>query len=459
MAELQLESPKIRALFGELYGRDPKTIQHQIARYSAIQQAFAKHFPAGEIQWFSTPGRTEISGNHTDHNAGKVLAASIDLDSVAAVVKTDEPVINVFSQGFPTVFSVNLSDLKMKPQEKGTTAALIRGIANRFRELGYAIGGFNAAIASDVMVGSGLSSSASVEVLLGAILNSLYNKNKVKPETIAMVGQYAENVYFGKPCGLMDQMTCAVGNIVTIDFEDAKNPKVRKINFDFNKQKYRLIVVDTGGNHADLTDDYASIPQEMKSVAAHFGKKVCREISLEDVANNITRLRKATGDRAVLRALHFLEENKRVVRQVKALQDGKFTDFLSLVTESGNSSFKWLQNCYTTKNPAEQGISMALAMTQPYLDKIKQGACRVHGGGFAGTIQVFLPQTAVAGYVRQMEKVFGEKSIRVLSIRPYGSVHINGMLGQTSNGKKVVGNGQAKKTAAVKPKALAGSKR
>jgi galactokinase len=423
-----LDNPKTRDLFARLYGKDEKTLQDQVTRYRRVQNEFRILFPDGDIQWFSTPGRSELSGNHTDHNAGRVLATSVDLDTIAAVVQTDDSRIRVHSEGFSSLFTVDICDLGVKPAEKGTTAALIRGIAARFKELGYNVGGFNAYISSNVPVGSGLSSSASIEVLLGTVLNTLYNKGSVKPETIAMIGQYSENVFFGKPCGLMDQMACAVGGIITIDFKSAEKPVVKKIDFDFSKQKYRLIVVDTGGNHADLTEDYASIPTEMKSVAAFFGKKVCRDITYENICSSVKELRPTVGDRAILRALHFLEENNRVGLQVAALQKGDFTGFLNLVTESGNSSFKWLQNCYTTKNPSEQGLSLALAFTRKYLDQIQQGACRVHGGGFAGTIQVFLPEKDLKGYTNLMSSVFSGKSVRVLMIRPFGSAHLDAML-------------------------------
>jgi galactokinase len=422
-----LDNPAIKTLFADLYGPDGKTVRSQLARYKHILLDFTKRFPAGDFQWFSAPGRTEIGGNHTDHNAGRVLAASINLDSVAAVVKTSGTRINVFSEGFPSVFSVDINDRSMHPEEKGTTPALIRGIVSRFRELGYAVGGFNASLASDVMVGSGLSSSASIEVLLGTILNTLYNNGRIAPQAIAMTGQYAENAFFGKPCGCMDQMACAMGGIIAIDFRDVRKPIVKKIDFDFHAQKYRLIVVDTGGNHADLTSDYSSVPAEMRSVAGHFGKKVCREINFAKITGSVKDLRLAVGDRAILRSMHFLDENERVVRQVKALQKNDFTAFLRLVDESGDSSFKWCQNCYTTKNPSEQGISLALAFTRRYLDQVGQGACRVHGGGFAGTIQVFLPEKHVKGYRRLMSAVFSDKSVREIMIRPYGSVYLNSM--------------------------------
>jgi galactokinase len=419
------DNPKTKALFARLYGRDSETFREQSERYNRILREFGKLFPSGDMHWFSAPGRTELCGNHTDHNAGRVLAASIDLDSVAVVVKTDNTVISVRSEGFEKLFSIDTRDGTVKPHEKGTTAALIRGIAARFKELGFIAGGFNAYVSSKVMVGSGLSSSASFEVLIGTILSALFNNNKVKPEIIALVGQYAENVYFGKPCGLMDQIACAVGGIISIDFKDQKKPIVKKVNFDFASQNYRCIVVNTGGNHANLTDDYTSVPQEMKSVAAFFGKSVCREITYENIVDHVKKLRGAVGDRAVLRALHFLAENDRVAEQFKVLQKGDFNEFLKRVTASGDSSFKWLQNCYTTKNPQEQGLSLALAFTKLYLDIVKQGACRVHGGGFAGTIQVFLPNKHLKQYIVLMESIFGKGSVFVLNVRSIGSVYLN----------------------------------
>jgi len=423
-----VDGKRFKKALAELYGRDKKTLRNQLTRYRRILDAFKIHFPEGDVHWFSSPGRIELGGNHTDHNAGRVLAASIDLDSVAAAKKTTGAVITVHSEGFPAPFIVDTNDPAARSAERGTTAALIRGTAARFKELGYLVGGFDAQISSTVMVGSGLSSSASVEVLLGAILSALYNRGRVKPETLAMIGQHAENVYFGKPCGLMDQMTCAVGGVVAIDFKDARHPRVARVPFDFGGQGFRLVVVNTGGNHADLTDDYASVPREMKAVAAHFAKPVCREIDYPAICASVRDLREVVGDRAILRALHFLDENQRVARQVEALKKKRFPEFLRLVNESGDSSFKWLQNCYTTKNLREQGVSLALAFTRHYLDHKAQGACRVHGGGFAGTILVFLPDRHLDGYRKLMEAIFGIGSVLVLAVRPRGAVHINSMI-------------------------------
>ncbi|MDA3823677.1 MAG: hypothetical protein PF450_13845, partial [Bacteroidales bacterium] len=336
--------------------------------------------------------------------------------------KTDDFVVTVYSEGFEGAFVVDLKDLSVNDKEKETTNSLIRGIAARFSELGYKIGGFNACMTSNVLAGSGLSSSASVEVLFGNIFSALYNENKILPVELAIIGQYAENNFFGKPCGLMDQVACAMGGIVTIDFKNPAEPVIKKVDFDFAAQNYNLLVVNTGGSHADLTEDYAAVPTEMKKVAKHFGASVCRELTIEQLLPEITALRTETGDRAVLRALHFLAENERVVDQVNALEKNDFKSFLELIKASGNSSFKWLQNVYTSKKVDEQGVSLALALSEKYILDAKEGACRVHGGGFAGTIQVFLPSSLVDGYMNLMESVYGKGSVYVLKIRPVGTV-------------------------------------
>jgi galactokinase len=317
---------------------------------------------------------------------------------------------------------LNLKELNPKKEEEGDTKSLIRGIAARFKELGYNVSGFNAVMTSDVLPGSGLSSSASVEILIGNIFNMLFNNGTISNEELAIIGQYAENNYFGKPCGLMDQMACSVGGIIAIDFENNDKPIVEKIDFNFQETKYNLIVVDTGGNHTDLTEDYSSIPAEMKSVANYFGKSFCREITYTEILENISQLRVDLGDRAVLRALHFIEENERVVKQVKALKEKNFTQFMTLIKESGNSSFKWLQNIYTTKNIREQGLSLALAITENFIKQKQDGVCRVHGGGFAGTIQAFISKENVKEYIETIEKVFGKGSAIKLSIRSEGAV-------------------------------------
>jgi len=424
----KLSGEKSRALLAKLYGQAPEIIEKQVERYIQAVENFYRIFTQQGSSGFyvlSTPGRTEIGGNHTDHNAGRVLAAGVSLDAIAVAAPSRDKVIRVYSEGYPEPFVVELDSLAPRKEEEGTTLALIRGIAKRMGELGYRIGGFDAYITSDVLGGSGLSSSACIEVLLGNIINHLYNEGRIDEILLAKIGQYAENVYFNKPCGLMDQIACAVGGFVTIDFKDFDNPIVRKIEFDFTAQNYSLLVINTGGSHADLTDDYASIPREMKAVAGALGKKVCREITMEEVIKNIPGLRKQLGDRAILRAMHFLAEDERVVRQVEALERGDFEGFLRLVNESGNSSWKWLQNCFTNKDPNEQGITLALSVTENFLKNTGKGACRVHGGGFAGTVLVFMPNELLNGYVELIESIFGEGSVTVLSIRPYGTLCVN----------------------------------
>ena len=408
-----------------LYGNDPGILDKQLKRYSNLADLFRTKFGDLEMQFFSTPGRTEIGGNHTDHNHGRVLAGSINLDSVAIASGNESATVRIHSAGYNDPFEVTLDDLEAKEEEYGTTTSLIRGIAARLKELGYKIEGFNACITSDVLPGSGLSSSASIEVLIGNMFSALFNENQIKPEILAMTGQYAENNFFGKPCGLMDQVACAMGGIVTIDFEDPGQAKIEKVEFDFDAQDYALLVVDTGGTHADLTDDYAAVPAEMKSVALALGGNVCRDISKKDFMAGLKHLRADTGDRAVLRAMHFLGDNQRVADQVQALANGDFQSFLQLVSESGSSSYKRLQNIYTSKSTREQGVALALALTEDYLRDINAGACRVHGGGFAGTIQEFLQNQAVAGFRDLLEPVYGEGSVHVLKIRQPGTVHLN----------------------------------
>lgn len=417
---MDIDLSGLKNSLSSIYQDDPHVLQHHQERFADLLAEFNRHFGRKDVNLFSAPGRVEIGGNHTDHNHGRVLAASINLDSIAAAAKSQDNAITLYSAGYKDPFIVKLDDLSVHKSEIGTTHSLIRGIAARFAEDGYNIGGFNACINSDVLPGSGLSSSASIEVLIGFIISTLYNDSKIPPEKLALIGQYAENNYFGKPCGLMDQMACAMGGIITIDFKDPQNAEVRKVDFDFEKQDYNLLVVDTGGSHADLTDDYAAVPAEMKEIAGFFNVPVLRKITVEDFFKHIPALRQKCGDRAVLRAYHFLQENDRVADQVHALEAGDFNTFLSLVTESGNSSFRWLQNVYSAKNVNEQGVSLALALTEKYCQSINAGAFRVHGGGFAGTIQVFLPVSAVPEYVKSISHVFGDDAVKVLNIRDKG---------------------------------------
>jgi len=419
-----IATPQFKQQLAELYGTDHAVLAKQTSRYRALVQEFQNRFQHSNIHLFSAPGRTELGGNHTDHHHGKVLAASINLDSIAAAAPAADNRIAIYSAGYPTPFIVDLTDLGLRNLEHRTTTALIRGIAARFQQLGYHLGGFNACITSDVPVGAGLSSSASIEVLIGTILNAFYNENSINALTLAQIGRYAENVYFNKPCGLMDQIACAAGGIVAIDFANPLQPRVEKIEFDFANENCSILVVDTGGHHADLTEDYAAVPREMQAVAVQLGKNFCREISRTEILNNIQQLRAQAGDRAVLRALHFLDENERVDRQVAALRAGDFATFLREVNASGNSSMRWLQNCFTPQNVSEQGVTLALALTENFLTVIGEGACRVHGGGFAGTIQVFLPNKSVTDYIKLMEGLFKRGCVRVLKICLQGTFQL-----------------------------------
>ena len=397
-------------------------------RYDAIAHQYGQIFGGEPTLFASAPGRVEIGGNHTDHNHGCVIAASVNLDAVAAAGPADDGVITVVSEGYARAVTVSCNELTVQESERGTTQALVRGIAARFREKGYTVAGFRACIRSQVAPGSGLSSSAAVEVLFGTILNALYNEGKIPPAEIAAIGQYAENVYFGKPCGLMDQVASAVGGIVTIDFGDPARPVIRRLSRSFAEFGVQVIVVHTGGSHADLTPEYAAVPAEMKAVAGAMGGEVCHDIPGEDaLVQAIPGLRTSQGDRAILRAIHFLRETARVGDQVRALEEGNIAEFLLLVSASGRSSALWLQNCYVGAMPTEQGIMLALALTESYPGVCERGACRVHGGGFAGTMLALLPADLVAGYRRRMEYVFGPESVSVLTVRDTGAaVHRRG---------------------------------
>ena len=394
----------------------------QRERYEAAVGEFEKLFGAGrEVGLFSAPGRTEVGGNHTDHQQGRVLAAGVNLDVIAVAGRNDDNVIRIQSAGFP-MDTIDLSDVSVRECEKNTAASLIRGVAAKFAALGYRIGGFDAYTTSSVLKGSGLSSSAAFETIVGTMLNCLYAGGAATPVQIAQIGQYAENAYFGKPSGLMDQMGCSVGGFITIDFQNPEKPIVEKVDFDFAHSGYKLCVVDTGGNHADLTGDYAAAPVEMRAVAEALGGKGLRDVAPETFYAALPALRGKCTDRALLRAFHFYADNDRVPRQVAALRAGDFEEFKRLVIESGRSSFMYLQNVYTCKNPDEQGLSLALAMSEHLL--AGRGAWRVHGGGFAGTIQAFVPEDLLDGYKAAMEAVFGANHCHVLSIRPVGGVDL-----------------------------------
>lgn len=415
-----LDSHSSEEIFVRLYGEQKVSQQKQ--RYRKLTEWFVSQFPGRqEVEFYSAPGRTEVGGNHTDHNAGRVLAAAVDLDALAAVMKREDGFIHLFSEGYP-VSVINTAELSIVEEEKYTSPALIRGVCARMKELGYSIGGFEACVTSNVLKGSGLSSSAAYEVLIGTILNDLYNQGKITLIVLAQIGQYAENRYFGKPCGLMDQTTSAVGGFVTIDFKDFSHPLVKKVDFDFTASGFSLAIVDTGGSHADLNEDYVALEAEMKAVAKAFGGKVLGEFTKERVLENISFLRTRVSDRAILRALHFYDDDQRVVDQVKALEGNDFSRFLNLVVESGYSSWMLCQNCYSTRHVNEQGISVGLAVSQNLLKG--RGAWRVHGGGFAGTIQAFVPNDLLPLYVDRMRTIFGEKSCYTLMIRSAGAIRV-----------------------------------
>ena len=409
-------------IFTTLYGKE--NLEKANARYTQAIDEFEKEFGTGrELELFSVAGRSEISGNHTDHNYGKVIAASIDLDIIAVASKRDDKQINIKSEGFP-IDKVDVSDPQPVEENFFKSYSIISGMARGFMNNGYKVGGYDAYTTSNVFKGSGLSSSAAFEDMVGNILNYFYNDGKVENPEIAKIAQYAENVFFGKPCGLMDQTACAVGGFVAIDFKDPKNPIIEKLDFDLTGAGYSLCIVNTGGNHADLNDDYASVPAEMKAVAAHFGKNVLREVCTDEIIAAIPALREKVGDRAIMRALHFKAENERVTYQTEALRNNDIATFFKGVHESGSSSFKYLQNVYTTKNISEQGLSLALCLAEKVLAG-RDAAWRVHGGGFAGTIQAFIKNEDIADFKKVLDGAFGEGATTVLKVRPFGAIKIS----------------------------------
>lgn len=396
---------------------DGESLAYQKKRYVEAISSFEQIYGEGEVAIFSAPGRSEIGGNHTDHQRGEVLAAAMNVDAIAVVRPSLEPIVKLVSGEAP-MLTISISELFKKAQEEGTTLALVKGVLAGIRERGYEIGGFSAYITSDVLIGAGLSSSAAFETLIGTIVSGLYNEGAIPAVEIAGIGQYAENEYFGKPCGLMDQMASAVGHLVHIDFADKNEPKVKKIACDFDKFGYSLCITDTKCSHADCTPEYAAIPYEMKLVAAVFGKEVLREISEAELYERISEIREKVGDRAMLRAIHFVEENKRVQMEAQALEKGDFEEFLRHVKASGDSSFKYLQNVYSSSDVQHQNVSLALALSDAMLGNA--GVSRVHGGGFAGTIQAFVKNDVVEAYQKGMNRVFGEGSCHIYKIRKYG---------------------------------------
>ena len=402
-----------------LYGADTEKAR---ARFLHITHLFEEKFGDREdIRFFSAPGRTEVCGNHTDHNHGQVLAAAINLDAVACAVKTEDHFIRVYSENYPgDIIDINILEPQMKEVEK--SASLVRGVAARFKELGYNIGGIDCVTVNNVLKGSGMSSSASFEVLVGTMLNYLYNDGKISPVEIAQIAQFAENKFFGKPCGLMDQMACSVGSFVQIDFCDPANPVINPVEFDFASCGHSLCIVDTRADHADLTDDYAAIRREMEAVAGYFGKSCLREITEADVLASVAGIKEKLGERPLLRAIHFFEDNKRVEKEAEALRNGDFDTFKAMTIASGYSSYMYNQNVFSSSAPLSQPVSLALAISEVILKG--KGAWRVHGGGFAGTIQAFVPNELLDEYKESLEAVFGEGACYVLAIRPFGGTEI-----------------------------------
>ena len=402
-----------------LYGAETEKAR---ARFLHITHLFEEKFgDRQDIRFFSAPGRTEVCGNHTDHNHGQVLAAAINLDAVACAVKTDDHFIRVYSENYPgDIIDINVLEPQMKEVEK--SASLVRGVAARFKELGYNIGGIDCVTVNNVLKGSGMSSSASFEVLVGTMLNYLYNDGKISPVEIAQIAQFAENKFFGKPCGLMDQMACSVGSFVQIDFCDPANPVINPVEFDFASCGHSLCIVDTRADHADLTDDYAAIRREMEAVAGYFGKSCLREITEADVLANVAGIKEKLGERPLLRAIHFFEDNKRVEKEAEALRNGDFDTFKAMTIASGYSSYMYNQNVFSSSAPLSQPVSLALAISEVILKG--KGAWRVHGGGFAGTIQAFVPNELLDEYKESLEAVFGEGACYVLAIRPFGGTEI-----------------------------------
>ena len=399
---------------------DENLLEGQKTRYIQAIEKFISLYGDKDIEIYSTPGRSEVCGNHTDHQNGEVLASAVNLDIIAIVAKS-ERVVKILSDDYD-ITPIDITDLIKRDEEEESSEGLIRGVLYRYQELGYHIGGFDAYMTSDVLQGSGLSSSAAFEVMVGTILSGLYNDMSINPVEIAQIGQYSENVYFNKPCGLMDQCACSVGSLIHIDFQDKMNPMVERINVDFSEFKHSLCIVDVHASHADLTDDYASIPTEMKKVAAFFHKEVLRDVDSEEFYKHLPEVRQAVNDRAVLRTMHLFEENKRVQKIVKALNQKDFETFKQVIQASGESSFKYLQNIYSNHDVAHQAVSIALGLSESILKG--HGVCRVHGGGFAGTIQAFVEDDYVDTYKQEIEKYFGQDSCHVLKVRKYGGIKV-----------------------------------
>ncbi len=411
-----LDSKNFRKLLEDLYGK--ADLSAQTKRYQDLSERAVQAF-GGAPRLFSAPGRTELGGNHTDHNRGRVLCAAVTLDIAAAVVPSETTEVELWSDGWDHPFRVDFDRLEPVESERGSTEALIRGVAEGFAEAGYRTGGFKGILNSRVPAGSGLSSSAALEVLLGAVLSGLYNRGAVPPEELARIGQRAENRHFGKPCGLMDQSASAAGGVLLIDFENPGSPRIRRIEAEIEKEGYALAVVATGGSHEDRTAEYAAIPGEMRDAASVFGKEALRGLEASQLLRKMPEVRQAAGDRAALRTLHFLEENERVLAMGKALEDGRMKRFLKLTRRSGISSWMYLQNVVSPGDPRNQALALALALTQTFLGK--RGACRVHGGGFEGTLLAWVPQDGFKEYRALMERILGPGCVTRLRIREEGA--------------------------------------
>lgn len=416
----EFEKGIYRDLLRDIYV-DEEVLDSQTDRYIKALKEYEDRFGTENVEIYSAPGRSEVGGNHTDHQYGKVLATSINLDAIAVASRTEDGRIIVASDGYD-LMEVDLDDLLAREEEKETSMALIRGVAARLRQRGHRIGGFRAYITSDVLIGAGMSSSAAYETLIGTILSGLYNQMDIDPVFLAQAGQYAENEYFGKPCGLMDQMASSVGGMIYIDFENPEKPEVKQVKVDFESFGHSLCIVDTKGSHVDLTEDYAMIPSEMKQVARYFEEDVLRKVNKTDFYLNIPAIREILGDRAVLRAMHLFEENKRVGQEMEALENRRFELFKKLVKDSGDSSFKYLQNVYSNHEVNNQSVSIGLAVSDVILGD--KGVSRVHGGGFAGTIQAFVPNEIVPLYQKTMDSVFGEGACHILKVRKYGGMKV-----------------------------------
>lgn len=414
------EAQEYQNLLKDIYS-DESLSDYQNQRYIQALRSFLSLYAEQEVEIYSAPGRSEIGGNHTDHQNGQVLAAAIHLDAIAIVAKTETEQVKIVSDAL-TIKTIHLNDLESKKEEEGSCEALVRGVLAKVKASGYRVNGFCAYITSDVLIGAGLSSSATFEILIGTILSGLFNEMQIDPVFLAQAGQFAENVYFGKPCGLMDQMASSVGGIIHIDFKETQNPLIKKLPVDFSLYHHTLCIVDTKGSHADLTSDYRAIPTEMNHIAEYFGKKVLREVPEQTFYQQLHQLRECCGDREILRAVHYFEENKRVEKEVEALNNNNFDDFKYWIKSSGDSSFKFLQNVYTPHDIQHQNISIGLAISEAFLQN--RGVCRVHGGGFAGTIQAFVPDDLLSGYKTALESVFGKGTCHPLKIRQYGGKKI-----------------------------------